>query len=624
MALEVVGREQELASVDAFIGEAEGAPAALVLEGEPGIGKSTLWLAGVGQRGPGMRVLSSRPAEAEQGLAHAGLGDLLEDVSRRVLPALPPPRRRALEVALLLEDEAPARSRRSRARSASPSATRCSCSAGESRCSSRSTMCSGSTPSSASALAFALRRLGTEPRLPAARPAARRRERAVRARAGARRGALQRVPVGPLSVGALHRLLRDRLGKAFARQTLLRIHERSGGNPFFALELARVLDADVDPLEPLPVPETLDELVRARIAGLPGSTREALALAAALGTASDSLLERAGVAPDALEPALAAHVIERDERRDPLHASAAVVGRCTPTSVTSGRDVHGRIAAVVDDPVLRARHLALSHGDAGRRRRRRRSTTPSRLAGDRGASAVAAELAEQALRLTPPMRAPSGIAARSPRPARIRPPASGRAPARSRPTCSPRPTRPAARRGARAARRARERRTRGVELLEEALREATLAPALQSRHPLPPRVGRRASRRASGARCAHAHAALELADELDDDALRARARHAVVPLLGVGDPEAPAYTARARELAQARRRRPAGQVRDAVVGIARLGQERRARHARCSSDEYATWRERDELWAAHALWSLAWVESGQGAGSSRPTMPPAR
>ena len=47
----------------------------------------------------------------------------------------------------------------------------------------------------------------------------------------------QRVAVGPLSVGALHQFLRDRLGRSFARQTLLRIHEQSGGNPFFALEL---------------------------------------------------------------------------------------------------------------------------------------------------------------------------------------------------------------------------------------------------------------------------------------------------------------------------------------------------------------------------------------------------
>jgi hypothetical protein len=45
MVPEIVGREEELASVFALIdGVREGS---LVLEGEAGIGKSTLWLAGV-------------------------------------------------------------------------------------------------------------------------------------------------------------------------------------------------------------------------------------------------------------------------------------------------------------------------------------------------------------------------------------------------------------------------------------------------------------------------------------------------------------------------------------------------------------------------------------------------
>ena len=139
------------------------------------------------------------------------------------------------------------------------------------------------------------------------------------------RGASSGCRCRPLSVGALHRLLHDRYGRSFARQTLLRIHERSGGNPFFALELARVLDVDSDPLEPLPVPERLDELVRARLAGLPDVTRDALGLASALGTPSESLLERAGVEADTLAPAFAAHVIEREDGNVPLHPPAAVV-----------------------------------------------------------------------------------------------------------------------------------------------------------------------------------------------------------------------------------------------------------------------------------------------------------
>src|SRR5205807_3889270 len=105
IVFEVVGREDELASVAAFVDEVRDGPTALVLEGEAGIGKSTLWLAGVEHaRARGLRVLSSRPAEAERGLAHVGLGDLFEGVLDDVLPALSTPRRRALEVALLLEE----------------------------------------------------------------------------------------------------------------------------------------------------------------------------------------------------------------------------------------------------------------------------------------------------------------------------------------------------------------------------------------------------------------------------------------------------------------------------------------------------------------------------------------
>ena len=91
MPVEIVGRDEELGALDGFLGR-EAAPrlAALVLEGEAGIGKSTLWLAGVElARERGLRVLSSRPAEVELGVAHAGLGDLLEDALGEVLADLP-------------------------------------------------------------------------------------------------------------------------------------------------------------------------------------------------------------------------------------------------------------------------------------------------------------------------------------------------------------------------------------------------------------------------------------------------------------------------------------------------------------------------------------------------------
>ena len=64
MALEIVGREEELASIRAFLDRKDEGAFALVLEGDAGIGKSTLWLAGVEHaRSRGLRVLRSRPAE---------------------------------------------------------------------------------------------------------------------------------------------------------------------------------------------------------------------------------------------------------------------------------------------------------------------------------------------------------------------------------------------------------------------------------------------------------------------------------------------------------------------------------------------------------------------------------
>src|SRR5213592_2282843 len=102
MAGDVVGREQELGSIHAFLDGPVEEPVALALEGEAGIGKSTVWLAAVaGARERGFLVLSSRPAEAERGLAHVGLGDLFECVLDDVIDELSLPRRRALEVALL-------------------------------------------------------------------------------------------------------------------------------------------------------------------------------------------------------------------------------------------------------------------------------------------------------------------------------------------------------------------------------------------------------------------------------------------------------------------------------------------------------------------------------------------
>lgn len=280
MAVEVIGRDEELSALRAFLDRPAGGegPGALVLEGEAGIGKSTLWLAAVERaRERGLRVLSSRPAEAERALVHAGLGDLFDGVLEEVLPALTAPRRRALEVALLVEDAAGRPVDQRALGVAVRSALQLL--AEKERIVLAIDDVQWLDASSATALGLALRRLPEADILVLL---------ARRLGDGAQTSAvesavesdgIEHLRVGALSVGALHRLLQGRLGRVFARPTLLRLHEASGGNPFYALELARPLGGNgavPDPTQPLPVPERLEELVRVRLEGFADATRGAL------------------------------------------------------------------------------------------------------------------------------------------------------------------------------------------------------------------------------------------------------------------------------------------------------------------------------------------------------------
>jgi hypothetical protein len=99
---EILGREAEEQAVGRFL---DGpAPAGLVLEGPAGIGKTTVWRAGIEHaRGAGHRVLVTRPSEVETAPAMAGLMDLLGEVFDQHGAVLPAPQRSALAVALLRE-----------------------------------------------------------------------------------------------------------------------------------------------------------------------------------------------------------------------------------------------------------------------------------------------------------------------------------------------------------------------------------------------------------------------------------------------------------------------------------------------------------------------------------------
>jgi len=98
----VLGRDTALAEVATFVDAMEVAPAALLLEGDPGIGKTTVWRsAQAAAIARGHRVLAVTAVEGEADLPFVALRDLFESVSPDTALALPPPQRAALDVALL-------------------------------------------------------------------------------------------------------------------------------------------------------------------------------------------------------------------------------------------------------------------------------------------------------------------------------------------------------------------------------------------------------------------------------------------------------------------------------------------------------------------------------------------
>ena len=398
---EIVGRDVELAAVRELMARPAGGWSALLLEGEAGIGKSTLWLAGIAAAEEHRhRVLSARPAEAEVQLALAGLGDLLDSCADEVLPRLTPPQRRALEVALVLADpvdDAP-----------DPRALGVAVRAALRVLAEEATLVVAIDDvqwldrTSAGALGFALRRLeDADVRLLLTRRGA---PSAVESALTV--GRAEVLPVEPMSVGAVHGLLRTSLGRTFPRPTLRRLHEVSGGNPLYVLELARALEdgAARGPLDPLPLPPSLERLVDARLRALPQQTRAGLLVAAVVGSPSTELLEAAGVPAEVLAPAVEAEVVEvragAVRFAHPLLASETVA-RASPAQRA---DAHRRAAAVLDDPLARAVHVAasLDGPDAEAADELDRAVRTARA---RGATALAAQVGEAAMRATPAERA---------------------------------------------------------------------------------------------------------------------------------------------------------------------------------------------------------------------------
>jgi ATP/maltotriose-dependent transcriptional regulator MalT len=397
MAVRAVGRQADEQAVAAFLDGVPSAPAALVIEGDPGIGKTTLWHDALDQaRGRGFTVLASRAARAESVLAYAALADLLADVHESLWADLPTPQQRSLDAALLRCRE--------HAGLTDARAVAAAFVAVLDRLATRSESfvllaiddLQWIDISSANVVSFAARRLPPGVGLMCTTRSAK-----VAGQVElAHPHAVHRIRLQPLTVGELHRVLTLRLDGSVPRPTLLRIHQIAGGNPFFALELARAIDSGSGELR---LSGSLNELVSSRLKRVGPDAQELLLamasvphptlriLAESTGRSTESVLE-------ALGEAEAQAVVAIDGNRVSFTHPVLAHGVYTDAAPRERRAMHRRLAQLVVEPELRARHLALSDA-IGEPETIDALDRAAEVAQSRGAPAAAAELLELAINL---------------------------------------------------------------------------------------------------------------------------------------------------------------------------------------------------------------------------------
>jgi len=400
MSTRVISRRVELAAVADFLASAASGPSALVMEGEAGIGKSTVWLAALDRaRELGFAVLSMRAASVEPVPAYTALAVLLDTLDDSAFAELPPPQRLAIERVLFragADDQV-----------TDPRAIGAAFVSIVERLAMSSPVLVAiddlqwvDQPSRL-ILSSVMRRLsGPVGVLATVRDEPDHADAAgwVELRHPER---LRRERVRPLSVGALHAVLSDRLHTSFSRPNIVRIHELSAGNPFYGIELGRAMDGSWSEDTALPI--GLAELIHARLATVPPDGRDALLVAASVASPTLDLIARAtGTGHDQivalLERAEDVGIIQIDGHQ--VGFTHPLLRRGASLNATQVRrcSMHRRLAEIIDEPELKARHLALA-AVRGDELTLRSLDAAADLARIRGAPIAAAELLDLAIGL---------------------------------------------------------------------------------------------------------------------------------------------------------------------------------------------------------------------------------
>ncbi len=366
MSIAVIGRDAELASLREFVAKVEDGTAVLVLEGEAGMGKTTLWRAGISEAEERFRVLQALPAESEAAFSFSGLADLVDGVLDEALASLPSGQRSALARALVLEEADDPVADAHAVGVALLSVLRSQSAHGPLLVAVDDVQWLDAA--SAGALAYATRRLrGEKVGILLSRRSGLESSWVDELRRSASAD-FSEVVVSSLDVAALHSVVHEHLDVTLPRPLLVEVHHASGGNPFYGLEIVRMLHrtgVSVEAGRPLPVPESLHDLVHARLLALPVDSRAFLVGAAAHAHPTVSITEAAsGVDRElGLSPALEARIVELNGDRirftHPLLAAGAY------EIADSGRraEIHAHLAVLLEDPEARAWQLAASVGE---------------------------------------------------------------------------------------------------------------------------------------------------------------------------------------------------------------------------------------------------------------------
>jgi DNA-binding CsgD family transcriptional regulator len=353
----LIGRDVELERLNRFLDVVERPGArAMAIVGEPGIGKTALWEESLEvARTNGYAVLTSRAIQAETNLSFAALRDLVDGVGPAALARLPAPQLNALEVALRLAE--PAASPPDSLAIAAGLLTALNAVAERQPLLVAVDDVQWLDDASMPPILFTLRRLRSDN----ARVLLSRLEETPSQLEKALERGVERLELAGLSIGAIGRLLSERLGLVLSRRELRHLYETTHGNPLFAIELGRSVAGkkDVEVGSDLPMPRIVEELFGSRLRELPDQTRHAV-LAVALSADVTHAELSSVVDPLALEDAIASGLLVADGPRvRPAHPLLAIASRHEATA-HQRRDTHLALSSAFTDDALRVRHLAMA------------------------------------------------------------------------------------------------------------------------------------------------------------------------------------------------------------------------------------------------------------------------